>query len=747
MSLNLKSNNYQSNIKEAKTNDSVVYEFEGFRLDAAHLMLTRNDEEISLTPKVVETLLALVERHGEIVGKDELIERLWKNAFVEESNLIQNIYVLRKTIGALPDGRPLIETLRRRGYRFNAEVTIISEDKPVVREKEAIQIAEKTPQNLLANDSSSAAKKPRFLAAGALICGSLLILTGLIWFNLLNLPHQTHAASTEKSNVAFKRLTPDVDARTPIISQDGKYLAYAQIEHGKDSVWLKDIASDAAVQLLPPIDHGIGYKVLHFSPDGAQLYYSTQLPTAPNGTIFRLTLANREQQQIATDDISPSVVSPDGKQLAFINSKYDLMITNADGSGEARVLRHPEAGEHFVAWASQMSWSPDGTRIVLCGGHNSNGSDYAGLLEISVSDGSERIVPTPPVLQQIDDVAYLGDNAGWLVTARQNQAEPFQIWRIAPAGDKATRITLDNHDYNWFSLSGNANMLVAEQGLGHFNIWTAPLSDAKNIKQLTFGNAALDGSEGIAFEPEGKIIYSSTRSNNVDLWIMNPDGSNQKQLTQNAGSWNGRPRVTPDGRYIVFASMRSGPTELWRMDADGGNPKQLTGSADQAFRASISPDGNWVYYNTESDGSIWKVSIDGGTPILASSEKALFPSISPDGKLIAGTKFEKTAPNLWRIVIISAQSGELLKTFDIQASRRILVWTPDSKSLISMTYNWGSLWEHPIDGGAPRQLTDYPNDQNPFFAVSPDDKQIAFARGNSFSEAVLISGLDLNKTI
>ncbi|MBA3694671.1 MAG: transcriptional regulator, partial [Acidobacteria bacterium] len=122
MSLELKSNNHQNNLKEVKPHSSVIYEFEDFRLDTAHLMLSRNGEEISLTPKVVETLLALVERSGEIVSKDELMDRLWANAFVEESNLVQNIYVLRKTLGETTGGKPLIETLRRRGYRFNGEL-------------------------------------------------------------------------------------------------------------------------------------------------------------------------------------------------------------------------------------------------------------------------------------------------------------------------------------------------------------------------------------------------------------------------------------------------------------------------------------------------------------------------------------------------------------------------------------------------------------------------------------------------
>ena len=122
MSLDLKSINHQYNLKEVKSYNSAIYEFEDFCLDAAHLMLSRKGQEISLAPKVVETLLALVERGGEIVSKDELMERLWANAFVEESNLVQNIYILRKTLGETADGKPMIETLRRRGYRFNGEL-------------------------------------------------------------------------------------------------------------------------------------------------------------------------------------------------------------------------------------------------------------------------------------------------------------------------------------------------------------------------------------------------------------------------------------------------------------------------------------------------------------------------------------------------------------------------------------------------------------------------------------------------
>lgn len=122
MSSDFSSIQSQFNLNAAKSKFERSYSFENFRLDASRLMLYKDDAPLALAPKVVETLLALVERGDEIVSKEELIERLWKDSFVEESNLTQNIYLLRKTLGKTADGRDLIETFRRRGYRFNGEI-------------------------------------------------------------------------------------------------------------------------------------------------------------------------------------------------------------------------------------------------------------------------------------------------------------------------------------------------------------------------------------------------------------------------------------------------------------------------------------------------------------------------------------------------------------------------------------------------------------------------------------------------
>jgi DNA-binding winged helix-turn-helix (wHTH) protein len=104
-----------------------IYEFEGFRFDAEHLMLYGRGESIPLAPKAAETLLVFIEHRGQILSKEELIEQIWPNAFVEESNLFLYLSVLRKALGNQEDGTPYLETLRRRGYRFNCTVQLISE--------------------------------------------------------------------------------------------------------------------------------------------------------------------------------------------------------------------------------------------------------------------------------------------------------------------------------------------------------------------------------------------------------------------------------------------------------------------------------------------------------------------------------------------------------------------------------------------------------------------------------------------
>ena len=100
-----------------------------FRLDAEKLLLMRGREPVALGPKVVETLLALIEHPGEVLAKSQLVDRIWPEGYVEEANLAQNIYVLRKTFRQHGCDDP-IETVPRRGYRFTAPVSRAPDSAP-----------------------------------------------------------------------------------------------------------------------------------------------------------------------------------------------------------------------------------------------------------------------------------------------------------------------------------------------------------------------------------------------------------------------------------------------------------------------------------------------------------------------------------------------------------------------------------------------------------------------------------------
>src|SRR5260370_2812208 len=104
------------------------YRFGEFRLDPVKRVLLRGGDLVPLTPKVFDTLLALVRRSGRVIAKDELLSEIWPDTFVEEGNLAQNIFILRKTLGQDGKTKPFIETIPKHGYRFIAEVEELSND-------------------------------------------------------------------------------------------------------------------------------------------------------------------------------------------------------------------------------------------------------------------------------------------------------------------------------------------------------------------------------------------------------------------------------------------------------------------------------------------------------------------------------------------------------------------------------------------------------------------------------------------
>jgi DNA-binding winged helix-turn-helix (wHTH) protein/Flp pilus assembly protein TadD len=110
------------------TGPKVLYEFGPFRVDPDKQVLLRENQPVALTPKAFETLLILVRHSREVVSKDDLMKAVWPDAFVEEANLAQNIFLLRRALGDTPEDRRYIVTLPGRGYRFAEEVRTVTQE-------------------------------------------------------------------------------------------------------------------------------------------------------------------------------------------------------------------------------------------------------------------------------------------------------------------------------------------------------------------------------------------------------------------------------------------------------------------------------------------------------------------------------------------------------------------------------------------------------------------------------------------
>jgi TolB protein len=239
-------------------------------------------------------------------------------------------------------------------------------------------------------------------------------------------------------------------------------------------------------------------------------------------------------------------------------------------------------------------------------------------------------------------------------------------------------------------------------------------------------------------------MYAAVAGAKEDLWIMDTDGANLRQLTVGSGN-NWSPSPAGDGRSIVFLSDRSGEPQLWSMDIDGGNPKRLksaepdepTGTA-----TSVSPDGKWVVYGGGWSGG-WKSSVGGGKPIQFTTESCAQTTISPDGKTVLCV-----SDSFWRrrvgkedtpTKVLDFDSGKVPKSLDVFSQ---VTWAPDSRSVMFVKTTGGvsNIWAQPLTGGPPQPVTAFTSDRIFSYSWSRDGKQLAVVRGNTLSDVVLISG-------
>ncbi len=523
------------------------------------------------------------------------------------------------------------------------------------------------------------------------------------------------------------------------ISPDGKYVVFRTTEAGKDTLWVRQVLTGSLVKIVPDLEGKIGGTT--FSRDGEYVYYSVFDTTSPLGTLYEVPVLGGTPRRVMTGVTSPISFSPDGKQFAFVKpsaAESALMVANTDGTGERKVATRKLPA--YFAFVGGPAWSPDG-KTIACGAGSYSGNLSATLVSVPSEGGAEKAI-TSQNWVSVSRVLWLGDGSGLIIAAvPELSSVGTQLWYVAYPSGEVRRVTNDLNAYGTSSLglTADSKTLVTVQADKSAQLWVvAPGGDMGRAKQITSGK--YDG-DSLAWFADGRILYTAPS----DIRIVNADGSSNLQLTADPYT-EGLGCVSPDGRYAVFSSNRSGNFNLWRMEFQTDEQKQLTQGTEIDSQPVCSPDGQWVLFSSLRQGkwSLWKVPLAGGTPEQLSDKSSTWAAVSPDGKLVALRYFDDQA-YANKIAVIPFAGGEPIKTLEVSVSVRDvgLGWTADSKSIIYADARGNSdsadnIWSVPLDDGPARQLTNFSSGLIFAFQVSRDGKQIALSRGSQTDDVILL---------
>jgi len=554
--------------------------------------------------------------------------------------------------------------------------------------------------------------------------------------------------------VEVTKLTTNGNALMGALSPDGKYVVYVTGESGKESLWLRQVDINSNAQLVAPRQGH--YQGVAFSPDGNYVYFGyAESQQNDAGRIYRLPILGigATATQIELHEGLPAL-SHDRKRIAFI--RFDrqaqtdsLIVANADGSGEevVGVRKWPQR----FGWdaLSRPEWSTDDGTLMLP--IVSSDPSYSGdtsanysvtLLEKDLLNRVERNIPlSPQKFDELGRVTVQPDGNGLIMLAKAHGAAFVQIWQLFRDGSQRT-LTNDLSDYRELSLRTDGSALVTVQTQTLSRLWML----RKNETKPTPIGSGTSRYYDLSIAPDSKILYASDASGIADIFEIAATGGDERPLTS-AGGRNYAPVVSPDNRYLVFHSNRTGVFQVWRTDRDGSRPKQLTFEATESTWPTFSPDGKWVLFqhaDPNNPYTLWRVPVEGGTSERITDGISIRPTVSPDGKLVAFWHNDEKQTSRWRLKVVQLEGGATFNIFDVAPTVQVqwdtpLRWSPDGHYLTYVDHAGGidNIWGQPIEGGAPKQLTNL-DDSRIFSFDWAKDGSLVTSRGVITSDVVLI---------
>ncbi len=566
-----------------------------------------------------------------------------------------------------------------------------------------------------------------------------------------------HHDEASFAQMTITPITSTGNIHSATISTDGKWLAYVSDDNGQHALYVRQVATGSTAQVV----HGSSEEItgLSFSLDGNYLYFERREPGTGYQILSQVPSLGGTPRQITKDIDSPIGFSPDGKSFVFVRQSTAaktsaLMTANSDGSGERaiRILKVPE-----MFGTSGPAWSPDGKRIALS---KTPKGDFTNFIAetVAVDSGTETRLGTRE-WNSIGQVSWLPSGKSVIFGAPPDKASfNSQLWEVSYPSGETRRITNDLTNYVGTSLTADGSALATVKSTYTGSLWVTNLGSNPAFTaphQVTSGISRADGLKGIIWPTPERIIYTYFASGALKLASVGPDGNNFHEIATPEGS-PFYPAECGDGNHLVFSLMSGGSgISIWRSDPDGTDLKQITpGGVD--LWPDCSPDGKTVVYaNASATFRLRKVGIDGGTPTVLSNEIMFFPVFSPDGTMIAaGSLGDLTKPP--KLAILGAEAGEIRHAYDVAPDTVVsgdggtsIRWTKDGRAvlvIVSSEEGGSTLWAQPVGApGAPavpaKKIMNLTNngEQVWSFALSPDGKQIAYARGLRVTDAVLIT--------
>ena len=724
-----------------------VFCFGEFELDADRRLLLRDGETVPLKAKAFDLLLALVENRGEILSKNQLLDMVWENQFVEENNLTVHVAALRKVLGEKKNEHRYIVTVPGKGYRFVGDLSqpsnmdVIVESRSVARivvEEEISETDDQAP-NYVRRLSAVA---DRYALAGIISGVLLLTVAGAGWF------YGSRAAVDEKTSAntaprfSARVLTTAVGGvpERVAISPDGKTIAFVERRRGRQALRLGEIETNNSVEIIP-FQERI-YRHLAFTPDGKNLYFTARDANHFDPALMRVSILGGAAKDLAPKVSSTFTFSPDGKFVAFLRNdpvamRSALVISDSETGLNERELWVPELPSDVIG--AGVAWSPDGRSIVFA----SSVEGGSRLNAVDVADNSVRPIGAT-IPNRIVNITWMPDGSG-LVINRNTEPQPNDghIWFVPYPAGESVLLTDEILTYSFASLSTSSDKKIAIiQTRSDPRIAVSKESSMLGSELVLAGSRSRgEGMNGITTAPDGKILFTAVVNDSRTIWEMNPDGSEQRQLTSHQKrSLDAQISVTPDNRFIIFESERTGSLEVWRANRDGSDAKPLTNGGHNS-QPAVAPDGSWLVYTSLREGQfrLRRIAIDGGEPAAIAGAVGVWPDISPDGKLVAYVHGGSARDPSRELRVIPIDGGSAVFSFKVPLSGVLynrLRWWPDGSAIFYKDNSQG-LWRQDLSGAMPIEIPSE-DDLRIFHFAFSGDGSIVYSGGTQMREIVIL---------